>query len=267
MKSAVKGKTASKKGVSKSPGATLTPTVILTKAPGEIKPKAKRGVKTSSHQLSRVIEMANLANSYEREHGRESIYWRLFTYGDFGDKDRVQDANDLLSAIMRLHDSRLRSHLLEVMNDPGEWTERATDYLDGFKPEYATLYRRARAVLERYHFILGACNALEHIVYGHDSIPVRVGIDRYVNGQGKHKPRYTTDVIGQALMSVDDLRDIRRCAVCEKFFFARRFSSAVCDPDSTCASTYAKREERKNKKLREKLAKRKTKRATPAPKR
>jgi hypothetical protein len=247
-------KTLSKKGASKPLDVQLPPTVTFGAEPGQDKPKIKRGVKTPSEELSRVIEMANLADSYRREHGRESVAWHLFYLPNDLRKDRVLSTDDLLSAIMRLRDSPLRSHLLEVMNDPKEWTERETDYFDRYKPDFVTLVRRSRAVLERYHFILSADTALEMVVYGHETFPVSIGLERYVNGQGRHKPRYRSSIIAQALMSVDDLRDIRRCAVCKQFFYARRFSSAVCDPNSTCAATYSKRQERKNAVERKRLA-------------
>jgi hypothetical protein len=41
--------------------------------------------------------------------------------------------------------------------------------------------------------------------------------------------------------------------VCGRIFFARRSTSVVCEPDSKCAKTFGKRQERANAKLREQL--------------
>ena len=51
-----------------------------------------------------------------------------------------------------------------------------------------------------------------------------------------------------------DARLIRRCEICDLFFFARRTDSKVCDPRSKCAATLAKRNERANRKYRKELA-------------
>jgi len=68
-----------------------------------------------------------------------------------------------------------------------------------------------------------------------------------------HIAKVRLDWFSRAIQGVD-VRNIRQCAICEKFFFARRVDSMVCDPKSKCAKTFSKRQERKNAKLREAMA-------------
>jgi hypothetical protein len=57
-----------------------------------------------------------------------------------------------------------------------------------------------------------------------------------------------------------DARDIRRCEVCDRIFFARRVNSKVCDPNGKCEATLRKRNERANARRRAELKAKKGKR-------
>jgi hypothetical protein len=160
---------------------------------------------------------------------------------------------------MRLGDGPFRSRLLEVMNDPLEWLPWTTAPLigGGNTPDSARLQCQTNAVRRCYFFTVNARDALKLVVAGHYYFSVSSSLERYIENDGKHKARYASNPIADALKGVDDLRYIRRCAVCEKFFYARRITSMVCDPKSQCAGTYAKRNERANAKRRAESAPRK----------
>lgn len=72
----------------------------------------------------------------------------------------------------------------------------------------------------------------------------------------EHIIRIYFDTLGQALQGLN-VRNLRECRICHKLFLARRIDSAVCEPNSTCAKTHSKRNERANAKLRAELAKKK----------
>ncbi|MEP6742135.1 MAG: hypothetical protein ABJB61_06505 [bacterium] len=225
---------ANKRGAKQSRNALLTPTVIQPRQKRKDKPKGKRGVKTPSNELRELIEMANLA-------GKGKLPYQ------FLDSVGMRNPSLLLDKVMQLPDPP-KSHLLELMNRPERWRVAPKELIEelGFDPEIARLDCQFMAIRERYNLIQGARSTLESVVSGETHFPATVFIVRGVD----HKARYAVDEITRPLIGTN-LRDIRRCAVCEKFFFVRRDTSAVCDPESPCAATYSKRQERKNKKLRE----------------
>jgi hypothetical protein len=266
MKAKCRSGRARKKGGEQRQIAVAPPTVTHGSPEVENKPKGKRGVKTASDELKTLIRMANLAGNRDLkyDHFKNSAW---------------QSTPGLLSAIMELDDP-LRSHLLQVMNEPERepWTT-ASMVEAGFKPEIAWVHCHAWAVSMRYHLIQGAQITLSRVVAGDEFFPAQTFMARRVDKNGKHKA-YLNE-IAQPLLEVDDLRDIRSCKVCNRFFFRRRKTSVVCDPDSPCAATYSKRQERDNAKTRAELAAKKAARKgskskakkvkrsglTPAPKR
>lgn len=255
MKSTRRSKVASKKGGRQARNPVLIPTVTSASPEVGEKPKGKRGVRTPSDELDRLIKMANLA-------GRAEMSYQLMDFLDWRKHPTL-----LLDTVMGLPDPT-RTHLLELMNRAERWRVTPRQLIDelGFDPEMARRECQFMAVRERYNLIRGANTVMKSIVRGETHFPAPVFILRDVD----HKANYAADEITQPLIGVD-LRDIRECAVCAQFFFARRITSAVCEPGSTCAVTYSKRQERANAKqqaeLEDKKKSREKKRAKPAPKR
>jgi len=254
MKAKARSAKPSKKGGEQHTDVSAPMTVARGNSETADKPKRKRGVKTAKPELAKLIEMANLAGdgNLEYDHFKNSAW---------------ESTAGLLSAIMQLDDP-LRSDLLHIMTAPeeGPWTT-ADMVKAGWNAEYASLAIQAQMVSTQYHLIRSARKILERVVAGEVFFPAEVFIERRVDKKGRHKARFYTSETIQPLIDADDLKDIRRCSVCRKFFFARRASSAVCEPDSPCAATYSKRQERANKKRREELAGLKKKRAKTARKR
>jgi len=242
MKISSKGQKASKKGGKRRTSAQLPPTVSPADQKTQQKPKS--GVKLPSPELAHLIEMANL--------GLAELEPQLI------DRIDLRDTSGLLDAVVQLPDPP-KSHLLELMHRPDSWPywfELMGDDID-----FAS--RQSLAVQNRYNLIRDARLTLESIVHGDWAFPATT---IYLRRTQDNRAQPEGNQIAECLKGID-LADIRRCAVCNKFFFARRATSKVCDPESSCATTYDKRQERKNRKVREELAKRKKKRADPARKR
>lgn len=248
MRKSRTAKKAGKNGEKRRRNSLLTPTVIQPKASRSRKTQPKRGVKAAGEELDRLIDLANLA-------GGADLPYQFFDF--IGDGD-----NELLDKVIELPEPP-KAHLLELMNRPEQWRITPEQLIDGgWNPEYARRDCQAHAIRERYNLIRGAKQTLDSVVRGESHFPATVFI---IRGED-HKASYAVDEITRPLIGVD-LRDIAKCAVCEKFFFKRRATSVVCEPDSPCADTYAKRQERLNKKRREEVAlkqKRASKRRTSA---
>jgi hypothetical protein len=214
--------------------------------------KGRKGFKTANDPLRQLLEMANLDVKGELPfRGEEKFSWKT--------------VSDLVAALILIKPDSVRLHLLEVMNDPTQWRWSPEYFTNaGFKPEVAEAAARAQAVTDRYRLIYGARRTLEIVVSGERIIPANVTIERRPpDHKGREIAQYTGDELAHPLIGVD-LRYIKQCEICERFFYAPRITSDACTPQ-TCGKTLQKRREREAAKQKAKRAKQK--RATAARKR
>jgi hypothetical protein len=209
-----------------------TPTVIST--------ARTRRIKTPNPELAELIRLANLATH------------------EIDLPDPPLDPRSDSEWLKSLPD-RVRLELLEHKEQPEKWSSRVPPPDKTIVKTVWGAFAPVFAMIDHYNLILASRKVLQAIV-NKDLKPVRVPMTAWFR---LHKDKKTAElaldeesmppVVGQIVKALKDadVSYLKRCPICGNYFYGRREASVVCEPKSKCAATYAKRQERKNKKLRE----------------
>jgi hypothetical protein len=203
-------------------------------------PSGRRGIKSAGPELENWLRLANLVS-------REQLRELPPPPAELTDRFSATKAS-LLDYLAVLPEA-LRLELL--------------DYLSRLPPRPAKERRdtgeliQAVEVIDRLRQIVDVARFLRRLILSGPPRAARFWTTISVEGN-RLKFQYV-DPFMRAIENVD-ITYIRECAVCGRIFFARRSTSAVCDPQGPCAATYSKRQERANAERRNKVKIRKDRR-------